>query len=280
MARFAERFGRYGFSYEAFFPCYGLAEATLMATAPAKDEAPLVRRFDGEALLAHRAVPSEDGSNPALVGCGRPSERHRVEIVDPAARTRTAADEVGEIWISGPSVANGYWGKRADPTFEARLADSDSPDRFLRTGDLGLFHEGQLFVIGRLSDLIILRGRNHHPHDIEELAELEPLLIPHSSAAFELRDSAGEAAVALVAESRCGEEEELEGAIARARERVCDELEVPLALVAICERGAVPKTTSGKIQRRLCRSLLEAGELEVFAEWRSPVLLEESAGTA
>jgi acyl-CoA synthetase (AMP-forming)/AMP-acid ligase II len=133
-----------------------------------------------------------------------------------------------------------------------------------------------LFVMGRLSDLIILKGRNHHPHDIEALAEAtEPLLIPHASAAFELQSSGGnEPLVALIAESTSTDSGALQRALAVVRIKVAEELELPLALAAVCERGAIPKTTSGKIQRRLCRTLLLAGELEIVAEWRSPALAE------
>jgi len=277
MLAFSERFGPHGFRSTAFFPVYGLAEATLMVTSPSKSESPRTQRFEAEALLGHRAIPSRESRDPLLVGCGSPDDRHRVEIVNPETGVLAAAGEVGEIWVSGPSVADGYWSGDADVDrlFGARLADTKDPDRFLRTGDLGIIHDGELFVMGRLSDLIILKGRNHHPHDIESLAEsVEPLLIPYASAAFELRSRGGEPLIALVAESKSTDVEALQRAIAAVRIKVAEELELPLALAAICERGAVPKTTSGKIQRRLCRSLLVGGELEIIAEWRSPALGE------
>ena len=136
-----------------------------------------------------------------------------------------------------------------------------------------MIHDGELFVMGRLSDLIIRRGRNSHPHDIEALAEsVEPLLIPHAAAAFELPSGAGEPVLGLVAESKCMDGVKLNEAIATVRSTVAEELELPLAVVAICERGMVPKTTSGKVQRRLCRALLEAGELQITCQWRSPAL--------
>jgi acyl-CoA synthetase (AMP-forming)/AMP-acid ligase II len=279
MAAFSEKFEPHGFHSAAFFPVYGLAEATLMVTAPPKLETPTTQRFEAEALLENRAIPSRESRDPLLVGCGSPDEGHQVKIVDPETESLAAPGEIGEIWVSGPSVADGYWRGDAEGArlFEAMLAGTDNPDRFLRTGDLGILHDGELFVIGRLSDLIILKGRNHHPHDIESLAEsIEPLLIPHASAAFELRSSKGEPRVALVAESKNTDAEALQQAIAAVRSKVAEELELPLALAAICERGAVPKTTSGKIQRRLCRSLLLAGELEVVAEWRATGLV--SAG--
>jgi acyl-CoA synthetase (AMP-forming)/AMP-acid ligase II len=276
---FTARFAANGFQASAFFPCYGLAEATLMVTGPRTRRQPTIQRFDAQALLASRAVLGAC-ADPALVGCGTPNDRHRVEIVDPDTDKPRAPGEVGEIWISGPSVADGYWreDERESRSFRAALAGRPSEGHFLRTGDLGFSHDGELFVVGRLSDLIILQGRNHHPHDIEAVAEsFEPLLIAHASAVFELREGDGEPAVALVAESRSNDSQALQKAIATVKSHVAEELAVPLALVAVCERGAVPKTTSGKIQRRLCRSMLLAGELGVVTEWRSPTLLAGEA---
>jgi acyl-CoA synthetase (AMP-forming)/AMP-acid ligase II len=278
MLAFSERFAPHGFSPNAFFPVYGLAEATLMVTAPSKSQQPTIQRFAADGLLEHRALPTDDSSDPLLVGCGSPDSRHRVEIVNPTTAALAEQGEIGEIWVSGPSVADGYWSSGdadAGRHFGATFSDANDPTRFLRTGDLGVIHQGELFVMGRMSDLIILKGRNHHPHDIEALAEaIEPLLIPHASAAFELQSSSGELCVALVAESRSTDADALQRALAVVRIKVAEELELPLALAAVCERGAIPKTTSGKIQRRLCRTLLLAGELEVVAEWRSPALAE------
>lgn len=277
MAAFAERFHPYGFKPAAFFPVYGLAEATLMVTAPSKSHAPVTQRFEAKALLENRAIPSSDDNDPLLVGCGAPDDSHRVEIVNPKTNSRVKPGEVGEIWISGPSVADGYWDDTEDAGrhFGAVLADSEDGERFLRTGDLGAVQNGELFVIGRLSDMIILNGRNHHPHDVESLAEsIEPMLIPHSSAAFELRSDDGGSWVALVAESKSSDADALQQGIATVRNKVARELDLPLALTAVCAKGSVPKTTSGKIQRRLCRSLLLAGELEIITEWRSPAVAE------
>lgn len=276
MATFSERFHPHGFQPTAFVPVYGLAEATLMVTSPARDSLPKTQHFDADALLANRAIPSSESRDPLLVGCGSPDEKHRVVIVNPETSAPVSQGEIGEIWVSGPSVADGYWsdGEGGGRLFEATLSDTGD-ERYLRTGDLGVFHDGELFVMGRLSDLIILKGRNHHPHDIESLAEsIEPVLIPHASAAFELRSGNGEPRVALVAESKITDAEALQQAIAAVKSKVAEEFELPLALVAVCKRGATPKTTSGKIQRRLCRSLLLGGELDIVAEWRSPTLAE------
>lgn len=273
MSAFATKFRPYGFRPTAFFPVYGLAEATLMVTAPKKAEEPATMRFDGAALLENLAVPSDDPKDPLLVGCGGPDSRHCLKIVDPETEEVCPAGSIGEIWVSGPSVARGYWSSGTDSgrTFEAALAGADDGD-FLRTGDLGVIVEEELYVLGRLSDLIIVKGRNHHPHDIESLAEAaSPLLIPHTSAAFELQPSGGEPLIALVTESKSTDETELRNALSSIRAKVAEELGLPLGLTAVCRKGSVPKTTSGKIQRRLCRTLLLEGDLEIIAEWRSPV---------
>ncbi|MGN6256105.1 MAG: fatty acyl-AMP ligase [Solirubrobacterales bacterium] len=282
MAAFSEKFRPHGFRPVAFVPVYGLAEATLMVTSPTRDSLPKTQRFDADALLENRAVPSKESRDPLLVGCGSPDGIHRVIIVNPETCTPVAPGEIGEIWVSGPSVADGYWsaGEGGGRLFEATLAGAES-EHYLRTGDLGVFHDEELFVMGRLSDLIIVNGRNHHPHDIETLAEeTASLLIPHASAAFELQAGDGEPRIALIAESKSADVGALQQAIAAVRNKVADDLELPLALAAVCAKGTVPKTTSGKIQRRLCRMLLLAGELEVVTEWRTPALAEGSLGTA
>jgi acyl-CoA synthetase (AMP-forming)/AMP-acid ligase II len=155
MARFAELLAPTGFRYSSFYPCYGLAEATLIVTGGRPAEPPVLR---------------QRASAPPLVGCGRSAPGQRVLVVDPRSRTECPPGEVGEVWVAGPSVARGYWGRQEDTeaTFNARLAGAAEDGPFLRTGDLGLCDEhGELFVTGRIKDLIILRGANHYPQDIE-----------------------------------------------------------------------------------------------------------------
>src|SRR5207237_906017 len=150
---------------EAFYPCYGLAEATLIVSGGRAGDPPVVQSFEGAALEQHRvaAASSEDAGARALVGCGQAAPDHRILIVQPESLAASPPDQVGEIWVAGPSVAQGYW-KRPEETahtFHATLADGAGP--FLRTGDLGFVREGELFITGRLKDLIIIRGRNHYP---------------------------------------------------------------------------------------------------------------------
>jgi acyl-CoA synthetase (AMP-forming)/AMP-acid ligase II len=168
--RFAGTFAPCGFRPEAFYPCYGLAEATLLVSGGYKTAPPIVCWFDGKSLEADRVVPIAAGADGAraLVGCGQSMPDQQTVIADPNRLTRMPAGRVGEVWVSGPSVAQGYWQRsdETEQTFRAYLQDTGEGP-FLRTGDLGFTHDGELFVTGRLKDLVIVRGRNHYPQDIE-----------------------------------------------------------------------------------------------------------------
>ncbi len=265
---FCARFERFGFRRATFLPCYGLAEATLMVTAADKEAPPALRVLDADALEAGQLIPVSSGTRKVnLVGCGKPDPEHEVAIVDPVTRHRAALGEIGEIWVSGASVAGGYWrrGEETEGAFEVELA-SEPGSRFLRTGDLGALVDGELCVVGRIKDMLIVNGRNIYPHDIEESAEAaHELLRPHCSAAFgseELDDS--EVAIVLeVDELDAGGADEVAAAV---RRRVAADMDLRLQTVVLCTPGSVPKTTSGKVQRRLCRSLMREGALEVLAE--------------
>jgi acyl-CoA synthetase (AMP-forming)/AMP-acid ligase II len=270
MRRFSEKFKPFGFRFDSFFPCYGLAEATLMVTAPTREDLPNLQSFSAESLAGQRPLPGDGRGSVTLAGCGTSNDRHRVRIVNPETHSPTGHAEIGEIWVSGPSVAPGYRGEVEDNehVFQARLRGSNDAAPYLRTGDLGFLYQGDLFVVGRLRDLIVIRGRNHHPQDIETAAERgTPLLAPHASAVFQLCDGK-QPEVALVAEAKRADPEEAREAITAIRGRVAQHLELPLTTIVLCPKGTVPKTTSGKIQRSLCRSLLLAGKLETIAEWR------------
>jgi amino acid adenylation domain-containing protein len=263
LERFAEHFAPCGFRREAFHPCYGLAEATLFVAGRAPEAAPAVRSFASRALERGEAVPSGGSTARPLVGCGRPFLEHRVAIVDPESRTLRAEGRVGEIWVAGASVAQGYWGRPEESreTFAATLWDGGGP--FLRTGDLGFLQGGELFVTGRLKDLIILRGRNHYPHDLEQTAEAgHPALRPGCSAAFSV-EAGGEERLVIV----CEIEPDAAAAevIEAVRRQVAGEHEVQAHAVVLAPPGTVPKTSSGKIRRAACRAAFLQGGLEVVA---------------
>ncbi len=265
LERFAAAFGPSGFRSEAFYPCYGLAEATLFVAGGAAGEPAAVNGFRGEDLERGRAAPASPATGSRrLVGCGRSWSGQRIAIVDPETGSRRQPDEVGEIWVAGPSVARGYWRREEETgrTFQARIAGEDG-EAFLRTGDLGFVSGGELYITGRLKDLIILRGRNLYPQDLELTAERShPALRPGCGAAFSV-DAGGEERLVLVYELERRRESEHEAAAEALRRAVAEEHEAQVHDVVLVRMGSVPKTSSGKIQRHACRAAYLAGDLEV-----------------
>ena len=265
LERFAQAFAPCGFRREAFYPCYGLAEATLIVSGGAAGAAPVVRAFDGAALARNEALEAP-AEGQALVGCGRALPGLQIAVVDPQTTVACAPGRVGEVWLAGPSVAPGYW-ERPDETerlFRARQADTGSGP-FLRTGDLGFVSEGELYITGRLKDLIIIRGRNHYPQDIELTVERShAALRPGCGAAFTVEAGGAERLVVVQEVDRQERAPDLE-ALARAiRGAVAEQHELQVATVALLKAGSIPKTSSGKIQRHACRAAFLAGELEVI----------------
>ncbi|HEX5608554.1 MAG TPA: fatty acyl-AMP ligase [Solirubrobacterales bacterium] len=266
---FSEKFGRCGFRSSAFFTCYGLAEATLLVTGPDKDAEPILLEIDARALEDGVVrPPAGDGPRATLAGCGTPYEGSKLAIVGPEGEI-CEEGEVGEIWFAGPGVALGYWrqDEETEACFGAELA-SDPGTRYLRSGDLGTLIDGELFVVGRIKELIILNGRNIHPHDVEFSAEeAHPSLRSHCSAAFEQQVD-GEARIGIVLEVNAAEHDGLDDVIAAVGRRVAEDLDLSPGWIGLCAPGSVPKTTSGKIQRRLSRTMLAEGEIELLAESR------------
>jgi amino acid adenylation domain-containing protein len=271
--RFAAAFAPHGFDRRAFFPCYGLAEGTLFVTGGPGGREPLVERFDGAALEQGRIVPGDGASSRPLVSCGRTWEGLR--IVDPETGRPCLPGQVGEIWIQGPSVAQGYWNltEETERSFHAVAADGSGPH--LRTGDLG-FHLGdELFVTGRAKDLIILRGRNLYPQDLELSAERShPALRPGCGAAFSV-DVGDEERLVLVHELERGAEPAAGEAAAAIRGALAEDHEVQTYEVVLLRHDSVPKTSSGKIQRHACRQRYLAGELAVVDRSRAEGDLDE-----
>ncbi len=263
--RFSEAFGPCGFKREAFYPCYGLAEATLFVAGGQQGKAPVVRTVEKAGMERGWIIDSNetDGSTQRLVGCGRTGADQQLAIVHPETLSPCPSDQVGEIWIKGPSVAQGYW-NRADATthtFAAATADTEKVP-FLRTGDLGVFHDDTLFVVGRLKDLIIIRGRNHYPHDIESTVQGSyPSLRPGCGAAFSVQADDEEQLV-VVQEVVGGSAGELDHVVALVRRAVTEQHEVQVHTVLLIKPGTLPKTSSGKVQRHLCREKFLSHELE------------------
>ncbi|WP_225409747.1 non-ribosomal peptide synthase/polyketide synthase [Stigmatella hybrida] len=270
LARFAEAFAPSGFDPNAFYACYGLAEATLLVSG-AKKGAPTVQRsFDAKALSLGQAVPGGSAQEQTLVGCGGVLPGEDIRIVSPSDGTPCAPGTIGEIWVSSHSVAQGYWARPEETarTFQARVAGAPQKT-FLRTGDLGFFHEGQLFISGRLKDLIILRGRNIYPQDVELTVEQShPAMRPGCSAAFSV-DVEGEERLVIVQEVDPRKLTDPAEVTALVRQRLAELHEVQLHALVLIEPGSIPKTSSGKIQRHATRAGFSAGELAVVSAWQA-----------
>lgn len=273
--RFAAAFGPCGFRPEAFMPCYGLAEATLTVTWTPKLR-PATREVVSAAALTRGLVrppaPGDPGDRRELVASGRPLGDIEVRIVDPDAGRPCAPDEVGEVWVRGGGVCPGYFGRAEAPAFEGRLADA--PGTFLRTGDLGFLRGDALFVVGRRDDVLVVRGRNHHPQDLEATLEgVHPALRPHGAAAVALAGADGDLELVVVAEvERAAARSVDAAAVAQAaRAALADAHGLDLRRLVLVLPGALPRTSSGKAQRRATRDLLASAALEgVVGEWRAP----------
>ncbi|MEM7049900.1 MAG: amino acid adenylation domain-containing protein [Acidobacteriota bacterium] len=280
LERFATAFADCGFDRRAFLPCYGLAEGTLFVTGEPVAEAPRVRPFEAEALEQGQAIEAPGGRD--LVASGVVAGDQRIAIVDPATGQPRAAGEVGEIWLAGPSVTGGYW-RRPEATaecFGARLAGEPEAS-YLRTGDLGFSDGERLFVTGRLKDLIILRGRNHYPQDIELTVEgSHRALRPGCGAAVAHTVEGEERLVVLQEVERSARQVEPAEVFAAVRRAVVEVHQVEPALVVLLKAGSIPKTSSGKVQRRLSRRRWLKGEVEVLASWPAAAGAEEPAPRA
>ena len=276
LTEFAQKFAVCGFNFNALCPGYGLAEATLKVTAVRKNQSFAVCRVEKEALSRNRVVITKEVENSqVLVSCGQTEIETEIAIVNPDTCKRCQADEVGEVWVKGTSVAQGYWQKpeETERTFKAVIADTgESP--YLRTGDLGFLHQGQLYLTGRLKDVIIIRGGNYYPQDIEQSVEqCHPDLRPSCTAAFAV-EIEGEERLVIVQEvertaiRRLNQQEVIE-AIRRA---VFSDHELQVYSIALIKPASIPKTSSGKIQRHACRNQFLNNQLKLIENWTMPIL--------
>jgi acyl-CoA synthetase (AMP-forming)/AMP-acid ligase II/acyl carrier protein len=268
---FIAAFGPAGFRAESLTPAFGLAEATLLVTGKRGRVGPDCRSVDETALRGDRVILSSDSQAKRLVGSGEPAKGVDVRIVDPETRAVAGAATVGEIWVRSGSVGQGYWGKpeESEAIFRASTADGDGP--FLRTGDLGFLQDGELFVAGRRKDLIVIRGVNYYPQDIEQTVEAaHPALRPASCAVFGVEEG-DTLRVVAVAELRRSEWRKADPAevFVSIRREVAREHQVALNGIVLLKAYGLPKTSSGKVQRAACRAALRDGTLAVVHEWRS-----------
>jgi 8-amino-7-oxononanoate synthase len=263
---FAARFSRVGFDPRAFLPCYGLAEATLFVSGARRGAGARRLLVDAGALERDRVEPASGPEGKPLISCGRPGSTVRIAVVHPATGRRSAPGETGEIWVAGPSLAKGYWRREEETraTFGASIG-GDGP--YLRTGDLGFLHDGELFITGRSKEVMIIRGRNYYPHDVEPVAQAaHPSLRGGAAAAFavEIEEEEGAVVVCELDRAYKGDPAPVVEAI---RQRLAEVFDWQLHAVVLVRTGGVPRTTSGKIQRRACRDLFLRGELPALHIW-------------
>jgi len=267
--RFASTFAPYGFGAKSIHPAYGMAEATLLISASRRGTGPVTCSIDRAALQRSEIIsPAQAQDASILVGCGRQLVGERLAIVDPETRMPLGPRLVGEVWVAGQHVAQGYWHnpEATAAVFRARMA-SGGAQYWLRTGDLGFLDEGgELYITGRIKDLIIIRGVNHYPQDIEEtVQDCHAALRRHGGAAFSVPDHNNEEQLVLVQEVERTSRRQvaIEEIIASIREAISREHEIAAREIVLIRTGSLPKTTSGKIQRRLARQMFLAGTLSV-----------------
>lgn len=273
MRRFSETFEPSGFRGDAFYPCYGLAEATLFVTGGEGITGVVTYPVKRSALEKDRVKPADVGDEDAqvLVGCGTKKLEQEIVIAHPEEFRRCAPDEVGEIWINGGSVAQGYWKRPVENehTFGATLDGEDHP-KYLRTGDLGFLKDGELFITGRLKDLIIIRGSNHYPQDIEQTVEgCHEAMQTAGGGAFSIDVDAEEKLVMVQEIDRKFRRADLEPAIRAIRKAIAENHDLQVYAVVLIKPFTIPKTSSGKIKRHACKKQFLDGELDVIAEWRA-----------
>ncbi|GGF51740.1 acyl-CoA synthetase [Azorhizobium oxalatiphilum] len=283
MVRFAETFAPYGLNARTLHPTYGLAEATLVVSSAPRGSGVKTSTVSAKGLQARRiAAPESELDAQIIPACGPAMPDVGLAIVDPETLRRAAPGVIGEIWVSGPSIAGGYWQRpeESEATFRARIAGAEEDGPFLRTGDLGhLDADGDLFIAGRLKDVLIIRGVNHYPQDIEAtVSEAHPALRRDYGAVFSVSAEDGTEQVILVQEVERTKRRDIVEAdvFAAVRAAVTNNHEVFLSKIVLIRTGTIPKTTSGKIQRRRTRQQWLDGTLEVW-DSRAPEPASEDA---
>ena len=279
LERFVDAFSPCGFRKEAFYPCYGMAETTLFVTGGDRPTAPTLLSVDGSRLEQNRAVViPETPESRVLVSCGHCHPDQQLVITHPDDQTLCDDNQVGEIWVSGDSVAQGYWNRpqQTQDVFYARIYDpaqslpaelSDRP--FLRTGDLGFLHQGELYVTGRIKDLIIIRGLNHYPQDIElTVDQCHEDLRQGCNAAFSVEVNGEERLlIAQEVERRALRRLKVNEVTQAVRQAIAQHHQLQTYGVLLLKTGSIPKTSSGKIRRHACKDGFLQGTLDIVGQW-------------
>jgi acyl-CoA synthetase (AMP-forming)/AMP-acid ligase II len=280
LGAFFETFGPRGFRREALCPAYGLAEATLMMSCKRPSEPPRVGNFRADALGDGQVIEATSDSvlSRSVTSCGPALGNIKIAIVDPMTKRRCAPDGVGEIWISDPCVALGYWKRKeaTEETFNAFTSDTNEGP-FLRTGDLGFLKDGELYITSRIKDLIIVAGANHYPQDIEWTVErCHPAVRANHVAANSVYEG-GEERLLVAPEVERGSldtPEDVQALLAAIRRAIAEAHELQVYAILVLNRGSLPKTASGKIRRHSCARLLSEDGDEVLARWTADKGLE------
>jgi acyl-CoA synthetase (AMP-forming)/AMP-acid ligase II/acyl carrier protein len=272
LERFVAAFAVSGFRRQALYPCYGMAETTLFVSGGLRTLSPVLRTVKVDALEQNKIITTDrdDENARTIVGCGQ-TFFDKIIIVEPESKIKLESDRVGEIWISGLSVAKGYWNRpeATQEVFKAYLDTGEGP--FLRTGDLGFIQGGELFVTGRLKDVIIIRGRNYYPQDLELTAEKShPALRENSSAAFSIESEAEEKLFVAVEVKRTYLRKlDIESTVAAIRSDIAEQFALQVHGVLLLKTTSIPKTSSGKIQRQACKQGWSEKSVNTVGIWLS-----------
>ena len=273
LERFARTFELSGFRKSSFYPCFGMAESTLIVSGGDGPAEPRTLTIDRKALEQDKVetVSTNDENSLTMVNCGKSIIDQEIIIVNPNTLKECEQNQVGEIWVTGPSVAQGYWGleEETQNQFHARVADSGKGP-YLRTGDLGFLHNGELYITGRLKDLIIINGSNHYPQDIELTVESShQALQPAGGAAFSVTDEGREKLVIVQEVTRQNRNPDIDEVTSAIRQAVAEKHELQVFAIMLVKPMSISKTSSGKIQRKATKHSFLNGDLDVVGEWRA-----------
>jgi len=284
--KFTDKFTISKFKEQQLFSCYGMAETTLIVTGGNQIDKPKYLNIDTVALSENKIeiLPEDSNASISLVGCGHTWMETQVEIVNPTTLQKANLNEIGEIWISGPTLATGYWNKPEETkrTFGGKLNTSNNSINYLRTGDLGFFYENELYITGRLKDLIIIRGVNHYPNDIEfTIQKSIPELRQNGGAVFSVTESEKESLVIVQELKRTAmRNSNFDEILDNIRKVVAEEHEIDAFSIVLIRTGSVPITSSGKIQRQQTKYEYLSNKLSVVAQWtKQPQVIEGSSSS-
>ena len=271
---FSDKFRSSGFKSQYFYPCYGMAEATLMISGGNIKDEPVYLNVQSESLKNNQIVEAEKDSEnyQELVGCGHVWQDTEVKIVDPESCLECGENQVGEIWVSGSSIAQGYWqeAEKTIATFQAKLANTTDKTNFLRTGDRGFLRAGELFITGRIKDVIIIWGRNHYPQDIEySVQQSHQALRLDCGAAFTIEiDNQEKLVIVQEVERTYLGKFNVNEVFSAIREAVALHHALQVYAIALIKPASILKTSSGKIQRHACRHAFLTETLAIVGQWQ------------